>query len=261
MKKCGLLRQTKSTAATAFLPWDAGTFVSSPFIGEIPFFGTGYPNLRPSKAKKVRALQMTIESCQDAVLELFTGLYPKCTVALSYPGMSERPPLPYILLDFGKVDSQRVDNSFDHGDGILYQSVHQSMMLTVDLVRTSQTTHTKDGRCATHRATAVQDLTKAVNFLDSSMAEDQLFCSDIAISVDSGPQPVYGSPAGIDRARCSMTVNFTMTSKEYAALHPVDGEYEDSRPSMASKALADSEAGYFTAVKVEIDAQKGEKLA
>lgn len=204
---------------------------------------------------------MTIESCQDAVLELFTGLYPKCTVALSYPGMSERPPLPYILLDFGKVDSQRVDNSFDHGDGILYQSVHQSMMLTVDLVRTSQTTHTKDGRCATHRATAVQDLTKAVNFLDSSMAEDQLFCSDIAISVDSGPQPVYGSPAGIDRARCSMTVNFTMTSKEYAALHPVDGEYQDSRPSMASKALADAEAGYFTAVKVEIDAQKGEKLA
>lgn len=204
---------------------------------------------------------MTIESCQDAVLELFTGLYPKCTVALSYPGMSERPPLPYILLDFGKVDSQRVDNSFDHGDGILYQSVHQSMMLTVDLVRTSQTTHTKDGRCATHRATAVQDLTKAVNFLDSPMAEDQLFCSDIAISIDSGPQPVYGSPVGIDRARCSMTVNFTMTSKEYAALHPVDGEYEDLRPSMASKDLADAEAGYFTAVKVEIDAQKGEKLA
>lgn len=204
---------------------------------------------------------MTIESCQDAVLELFTGLYPKCTVALSYPGMSERPPLPYILLDFGKVDSQRVDNSFDHGDGILYQSVHQSMTLSVDLVRTSQTTHTKDGRCSTHRATAVQDLTKAVNFLDSPMAEDRLFCSDIAISVDSGPQPVYGSPAGIDRARCSMTVNFTMNSKEYAALHPVDGKYEDSRPSMASKALADAEAGYFTAVKVEIDAQKGEKLA
>ena len=196
---------------------------------------------------------MTIETCQDAVLELFTGLYPKCTVALSYPGMSERPPLPYILLDFGKVESQRVDNSFDHGDGILYQSVHQSMMLTVDLVRSSQTTHSGDGRCVTNRATAVQDLSRAVNFLDSSMAEDKLCGLDIAVSVDSGPQPIYGSPVGIDRARCSMTVDFTMTSKEYAALHPVDGDYEDLRPSIASKQLADAEAGYFTAVKVEID--------
>lgn len=56
-----------------------------------------------------------------------------------------------------------------------------------------------------------------------------------------------------------MTVDFTMHSKEYASLHPLDGDYEIARPSMASKALADSEAGYFTEVQIEVDMPKGEK--
>ena len=202
---------------------------------------------------------MTIEECQDSILQFFSKLYPDCTVVYSYPGMTERPPLPYVLLDFGKVESQRVDNSFDHGDGILYQSWHHSIPLTVDLVRSSQTTHSGDGNRIVRRATAVSDLTQADVFLSSSMAEDQLLGLDMSISVDSGPQPVYGSSAGIDRARCSMTVDFTMHSKEYASLHPLDGDYEIARPSMASKALADSEAGYFTEVQIEVDMPKGEK--
>ena len=201
---------------------------------------------------------MTFDECQDAVLELFTGLYPKCTVALSYPGMAERPPLPYILLDFGKLDSQNVHNAFDHGDGILYQSTHQSVSLTVDLVRSSQTVHSKNGNRVVRRATATADLAQTVVFLDSPMTTDWLYGMNLAISVTAPPQPVYGSPAGIDRARCSLTVDFTLDTKEYASLHPVDGEYEDTRPSMASKKLADFEAGYFTEVQIERELPKGE---
>lgn len=85
---------------------------------------------------------MTADECRLILKQIFKKLYPNCTVQDSYPGDLPRPPLPYIVLDFGRVDTQKVDSSFNGKDGILYQSWHQSMPLTVELVSSSKTKHT-----------------------------------------------------------------------------------------------------------------------
>ena len=193
---------------------------------------------------------MTIPECIDAVLRIFSELFPDCTVAYSYPGMSERPPLPYILLDFGKPEKQQVDSSFNQGDGVLYQCWHVSLPLTVDMVIDSKTRH-KDGKMSVDIPSAFIDLQQASMYFDSPMAHDKLYELNLAISEEAGPQPVYGSAPGIGRARASYSVDFTTTSKEYAALHPVDGEYEAARASSASKELADKEAGWFNEVELK----------
>lgn len=194
---------------------------------------------------------MTISECMDAVLGIFSELYPDCTVAISYPGMSERPPLPYILLDFGKVTTRQVDGSFSKKDGILYQSWYLGIPLTVDMVIPAKTTHFS-GEMVTRRPYAFQDLSQASVYLNSPMGRDKLYDLNLSITEDSGAQPIYGSAPSVDRAQCSFTVDFTMTSKEYAALRPVGDEYIAERRSSASKVLADKEAGWFNEVDCEI---------
>lgn len=114
---------------------------------------------------------MTADECRLILKQIFKKLYPNCTVQDSYPGDLPRPPLPYIVLDFGRVDTQKVDSSFNGKDGILYQSWHQSMPLTVELVSSSKTKHT-DKEKLTSRSTVVDDLVQAVLFFQSPMARD-----------------------------------------------------------------------------------------
>lgn len=118
-------------------------------------------------------LKMTIDECQEAIKGIFRELYPNCTVTYSYPGIFERPPLPYVLLDFGKVDSTRVDSSFSQDDGLLYQTWHNSMALTVDMVENCKTTHT-NGKVMAPKFRAVADLAQAVAYINSPMLEDRM---------------------------------------------------------------------------------------
>lgn len=200
-------------------------------------------------------LKMTIDECQEAIKGIFRELYPNCTVTYSYPGIFERPPLPYVLLDFGKVDSTRVDSSFSQNDGLLYQTWHNSMALTVDMVENCKTTHT-NGKVTAPKFRAVADLAQAVAYINSPMLEDRMLGLDIAISTESSPQPIYGSGPGVDRAQCAFSIDFTTTTKEYAALQALDKEYEELRPASASKKLADFEAGFFIGVEVKADTLK-----
>ena len=195
---------------------------------------------------------MTVDECKEAVFGIFSEFFPNCTVIYSRPGSFERPPLPYVLLEFGKVNTQRVDSSFGRDDGILYQSWHESMALTVDMVEPCKTIHT-DGQKTAPKFEAVSDLVQAIAYINSPMLEDRMLGLDIAISVESDPQPIYGNGPSVDRAQCSFSVDFTMTSKEYAALHPLEGDYEEQRKASASKKLADYEAGFFVGVELEAE--------
>ena len=46
---------------------------------------------------------MTPAECREKVRLMFVELYPHCTVIYSYPN-SVRPPLPYVVLDFERID-------------------------------------------------------------------------------------------------------------------------------------------------------------
>ena len=201
---------------------------------------------------------MTADECRLILKRVFKKLYPNCTVQDSYPGDLPRPPLPYIVLDFGRVDTQKVDSSFNGKDGILYQSWHQSMPLTVELVSSSKTKHT-DKEKLTSRSTVVDDLVQAVLFFQSPMARDKMLTLNMAVSESSSPERIYNGGSGVERARCSFLIDYTLNSKEYAALHPLEGEYLDTHPTKASKEIADMEAGYFESVEIQFELDKGEK--
>ena len=82
---------------------------------------------------------------------------------------------------------------------------------------------------------------------------------NMAVSESSSPERIYNGGSGVERARCSFLIDFTLNSKEYAALHPLEGEYLDTHPTKASKEIADMEAGYFESVEIQFELDKGEK--
>ena len=69
---------------------------------------------------------------------MFVELYPHCTVIYSYPN-SVRPPLPYVVLDFERIEPV---NSFEYvKNGILWQEKCKRIPFSAELVTESKTEH------------------------------------------------------------------------------------------------------------------------
>lgn len=81
---------------------------------------------------------MTPAECREAVRLMFVELYPHCTVIYSYPN-SVRPPLPYVVLDFERIDQVGSFECIE--DGILWQEKCKRIPFSAELVAESKTTH------------------------------------------------------------------------------------------------------------------------
>lgn len=191
---------------------------------------------------------MTPSECREAVKQMFAALYPGCVVDYSYPSDNTPPTLPYMVLDFGRIETQPPAQTVK--DGILYYSWRKSMSFTVELVTKSKTTH-KDGKKLTGLSTVVDDLDQSIQFLHSAYAGDLMRALNIAVAKNGTPEPIYNSVSSVERARCAFYVDFIQKTKEYAALQPQDGEYIADHDSAASKELADMEAGWFNEIEIE----------
>ena len=191
---------------------------------------------------------MTEAECRAEIRKFFMELYPACTVIYSYPGNAARPPAPYVVLDFDAADSSQIDEYVD--DGILQQTWYMSMPFSAELVAQSKVVHGGGVKKAL-LSTAVDDLAQSIRFFQSSYAEDKMRLLNISVTATGNPEQIHNSVSGVERARCSFSVDFVQNTKEYAALHPQDGEYIADHDSAASKELADMQAGYFTEVEIE----------
>ena len=109
---------------------------------------------------------MTPAECREAVRLMFVELYPRCTVIYSYPN-SVRPPLPYVVLDFERIEPV---NSFEYvKNGILWQEKCKRIPFSAELVTESKTEHAA-GVKKVGLSTAVDDLEQATQFFDSQYA-------------------------------------------------------------------------------------------
>ena len=191
---------------------------------------------------------MTEAECRAEIRKLFMELYPACTVIYSYPGNAARPPAPYVVLDFDAADSSQIDEYVD--DGILQQTWYMSMPFSAELVAQSKVVHGGGVKKAL-LSTAVDDLAQSIRFFQSSYAEDKMRLLNISVTATGNPEQIHNSVSGVERARCSFSVNFVQCTKEYAALAPTIGGYEADHNSAAAKAIADAVAGWFDKVEVE----------
>lgn len=190
---------------------------------------------------------MTPAECREAVRLMFVELYPHCTVIYSYPN-SVRPPLPYVVLDFERIEPV---NSFEYvKNGILWQEKCKRIPFSAELVTESKTEHAA-GVKKVGLSTVVDDLEQAIQFFDSQYAGDKMRAMNITVCMEGSPEPIHNSAPGVERARCSFYVDFVQRTKEYAALAPIDGEYSEDHASAASKKVADMEAGWFNEVEVK----------
>ena len=190
---------------------------------------------------------MTPAECREAVLLMFVELYPHCTVIYSYPN-SVRPPLPYVVLDFERIEPV---NAFEYvKNGILWQEKCKRIPFSAELVTESKTEHAA-GVKKVSLSTVVDDLEQAIQFFDSQYAGDKMRAMNITVCTEGSPEPIHNSAPGVERARCSFYVDFVQRTKEYAALAPIDGEYSEDHASAASKKAADMEAGWFDEVEVK----------
>lgn len=191
---------------------------------------------------------MTEAECKAEIRKFFMELYPACTVIYSYPGNASRPPAPYVVLDFNAADSSQIDEYVD--DGILQQTWYMTMPFSAELVAQSKVVHGGGVKKALP-STVVDDLAQSIRFFQSPYAGDKMRLLNISVTATGNPEQIYNSVSGVERARCSFSVDFVQNTKEYAALHPQDGEYIADHDSAASKELADMQAGYFTEVEIE----------
>lgn len=125
-----------------------------------------------------------------------------------------------------------------------------SMPFSAELVAQSKVVHGGGVKKAL-LSTAVDDLAQSIRFFQSSYAEDKMRLLNISVTATGNPEQIHNSVSGVERARCSFSVDFVQNTKEYAALHPQDGAYIADHDSAASKELADMQAGYFTEVEIE----------
>lgn len=190
---------------------------------------------------------MTPQECRDTVIELFQRLYPGCTVIYSYPGFSARPPLPYIVLEFGAEEIIAQHQSVK--DGILQQAWQETIPFTAEMADKSRTVH-DGGVKKVLPPTVVDDLGQSARFFESPYADDTMRAKNIRISLTAPPTPVFNAVPGVERAQCSFSADFVLYTSEYAALSPRDWAYSADRKSAASKELAEMEAGYFTEAEV-----------
>lgn len=191
---------------------------------------------------------MTEAECRAEIRKFFMELYPACTVIYSYLGNAARPPAPYVVLDFNAADSSQIDEYVD--DGILQQTWYMTMPFSAELVAQSKVVHGGGVKKALP-STVVDDLAQSIRFFQSPYAEDKMRLLNISVTATGNLEQIYNSVSGVERARCSFSVDFIQSTKEYAALHPQDGEYIADHDSAASKKLADMQAGYFTEVEIE----------
>ena len=190
---------------------------------------------------------MTPAECREAVRLMFVELNPHCTVIYSYPN-SVRPPLPYVVLDFERIEPV---NAFEYvKNGILWQEKCKRIPFSAELVTESKTEHAA-GVKKVGLSTVVDDLEQAIQFFDSQYAGDKMRAMNITVCTEGSPEPIHNSAPGVERARCSFYVDFVQRTKEYAALAPIDGEYSEDHASAASKKVADMEAGWFDEVEVK----------
>ena len=158
---------------------------------------------------------MTEAECRAEIRKFFMELYPACTVIYSYPGNAARPPAPYVVLDFDAADSSQIDEYVD--DGILQQTWYMSMPFSAELVAQSKVVHGGGVKKAL-LSTAVDDLAQSIRFFQSSYAEDKMRLLNISVTATGNPEQIHNSVSGVERARCSFSVDFVQNTKEYAAL-------------------------------------------
>ena len=142
---------------------------------------------------------MTPAECREAVRLMFVELYPHCTVIYSYPN-SVRPPLPYVVLDFERIEPV---NAFEYvKNGILWQEKCKRIPFSAELVTESKTEHAA-GVKKVGLSTVVDDLEQAIQFFDSQYAGDKMRAMNITVCTEGSPEPIHNSAPGVERARCS----------------------------------------------------------
>ena len=152
---------------------------------------------------------MTPAECREAVRTMFADLYPTCKVIYSYPN-AVRPPLPYIVLDFESIDTVGAFETIE--DGTLQQQKCKRIPFSAELVTESKTTHAA-GVKKVGLSTAVDDLDQAVQFFDSQYACDKMRAINITVSAEGVPEAIHNSAPGVERARCSFSVNFVQRTR------------------------------------------------
>lgn len=130
---------------------------------------------------------------------MFVELYPHCTVIYSYPN-SVRPPLPYVVLDFERIDQVGSFECIE--DGILWQEKCKRIPFSAELVTESKTEHAA-GVKKVGLSTAVDDLEQAAQFFDSQYAGDKMRAMNIMVCANGSPEAIHNSAPGVERARCS----------------------------------------------------------
>lgn len=121
---------------------------------------------------------------------------------------------------------------------------------SAELVTGSKTSHA-GGIKKVGLPTAVDDLDQAVQFFDSHYASDKMRSINITVYAEGIPEAIHNSAPGVERARCSFSVNFMQCTKGYAALAPSIGDYSEDHDSAAAKDVADVEAGWFDKAEVK----------
>ena len=190
---------------------------------------------------------MIASACREFVRNIFAELYPGCTVIYAYPGYSPRPPLPYLAITFEKVQTIKVYDGIV--DGILQQSWLKTMPFTVELVTSSKISHS-EGKMSENPSTALDDIDRSIQFIRSSYITDKSNKLNVAISATGDPEQVFNPTPGVERARCSFSVDYIELTKEYAALHPRESAYTADHPSAASEDVVNMKAGWFNEVEI-----------
>ena len=194
---------------------------------------------------------MTILECETSVRELFQRFFPTCTVIFSYPD-SARPTLPYLVLDFGSVQTEpKIKDSIDGVERMQFQS---SMSFSAELFTKGDKSEIIGAK--KNIDTSLQDMQQFVLFLESNYAGNYMSDNNISITANGSVYPVHNSLNGVSavmRARGEYTVDFIQSVSGMAGIRPTDGEYTQTG-SGASRELASLNTGYFTSV----DINKGE---
>lgn len=189
---------------------------------------------------------MRLVECEKFIQSLFAELFPECTVVIE-TGDSARPPLPFIVLKFGK---NHVNGRFkDIVDGIPREYWQNTVLLTVELVIKSTIRHDADKKTREY-PDAQQSLSELIPFMSSERAGYWMRKHNIAISAYDDPYTVMNSMNGtssIHRAQCSFEVQFFQSLDDYASLRPEGSELKQTENGL-SAAIASERAGYFDEV-------------
>lgn len=91
-----------------------------------------------------------------------------------------------------------------------------SMPFSAELVAQSKVVHGGGVKKAL-LSTAVDDLAQSIRFFQSSYAEDKMRLLNISVTATGNPEQIHNSVSGVERARCSFSVDFVQNTKEYGS--------------------------------------------